>query len=266
MKGQFTFLGTGGSSGVPVITCNCAVCSSTSPYNQRLRSSGLVQIGSKNLLIDAGPDFRMQALREKIQHLHAVFLTHAHADHIAGMDDLRAFYFKEKRKLPCILSQETFKEIQHRFYYMLPPVDHGKSLPAQLDFHLLPNDFGFNQIAGVSYAYFAYCQMEMKVHGFQFGNLAYVSDIRTYEETLLDALQTIDILVLSATRQGPTIMHFNIEEAIAFFKRTSAKTLYLTHISHALDHESTQNFLPKNVYLAYDGLRIPLYFSKEQIA
>ncbi len=257
-QGSFLFLGTGGSAGVPMIGCGCEVCSSTSPYNQRLRSAGLIQIQGKNFLIDVGPDFRTQALKYKIRHLTGVLLTHAHADHIGGIDDLRPYYFVEKKKLPCVLSQETFDEVKLRFHYLLQPPVAGKSFSAQIDFQILPDDFGAFALEGVQFHYFSYFQQNMKVTGFRIGNFAYVSDIREYTDQIFQSLKGIDILVLSALRQSPSQMHFTIEEAIAFSRRTSAKMTYLTHISHDLEYETTNALLPPDVRMSYDGLEIEI--------
>jgi len=258
MQGSFLFLGTGASSGVPMIGCECQVCRSSSPYNKRLRSAGLIRLGDKNYLIDVGPDFRTQALKFNIKHLTGVLLTHAHADHIAGVDDLRAYYFLSKEKLPCVLSQETFEEVKLRYHYMLQPLASGKSLSAQIDFQILPDDFGAVELAGSSFAYFTYFQMEIKVTGFRIGNFAYVSDIRTYSDTIFDSLKGVEVLVLSALRQTPSTMHFSIEEAIAFSRRTSAKKTYLTHIAHDLEYDATNALLPPDVRMSYDGLEIPI--------
>lgn len=257
MQGKFLFLGTGGSSGVPLIGCKCAVCTSTSSYNKRLRSAGLIKIGDKTLLIDVGPDFRTQALQHKIDHLTGVLLTHAHADHIAGIDDLRPYYFMHMKRIPCVLSQETFDEVKVRYHYMLQPMATGKSVSAQIDFQILPSDFGDFELEGVRFNYFSFSQQGMKVTGFRFGNFAYVSDIREYSEQVIDAVQGVDVLVVSALRHAPSTMHFSIEEAVAFAKRVGAKKTYLTHLAHDIEHEATNALLPPNVRLGYDGLEVP---------
>ncbi len=258
MQGRFLFLGTGGSSGIPMIGCDCEVCRSTSPFNKRLRSSGLITIGEKKFLIDVGPDFRMQALKFNIKRLTAVLLTHTHADHIAGIDDLRAFYFLEKKKMPCVLSQETFDEVKLRYHYLLQPLVSGKSLSAQIDFQILPQDFGDFELEKIRFDYFSYFQMDIKVTGFRIGNFAYVSDIRQYTDQIFQSLRGIDILVLSALRHTPSLMHFSIEEAIAFSRRTSAKMTYLTHIAHDLEHEAINAILPSDMKMSYDGLDISI--------
>ncbi len=257
MGACFLFLGTGGSSGIPMIGCGCVVCQSDSTLNKRQRSAGLIKVGDKNFLIDVGPDFRMQALKHRINHLDAVLLTHAHADHLGGIDDLRAYYFLEKKKLACFLSQQTYDEVKFRYHYLLNPNAEGKSFSAQLDFHILPDDFGSFTVEGIPIAYFSYSQQLMKVTGFRVGNFAYVSDIREYTDQIFKSLKGIEILVLSALRQVPTKMHFSLEEAVAFSKRTSAKITYLTHISHDLEYAAANALLPPEVRMSYDGLEVP---------
>lgn len=257
MRGELLFLGTGGSAGVPMIGCHCKVCLSTSARNKRLRTSALVQIEGKNFLIDAGPDFRMQALTHKIERLEGVLLTHTHYDHIGGIDDLRSYYFLQKEKLPCLLSQETFDEIKVCYHYLLKPLKDGHTICAQLDFFVLEKDFGEITFGGLKWKYVSYHQADMKVTGFCLGNLSYISDIRVYPEMLVPALQGTEILVLSALREAPTQMHFGLDEAIEFSKRVGAKETWITHISHDLDYEEISQKLPRNVHLSYDGLKIP---------
>lgn len=256
MDAKFLFLGTGGSAGVPMIGCSCAVCTSKLSYNKRWRSSGLLKIGDKQFLIDVGPDFRTQALHFNVQHLTAVLLTHAHSDHIAGIDDLRAYYFKDKKKLPCILSRETFDEVKMRYHYLLHPLTAGKSIPAQIDFQMLPGDNGDIEIEGVHFHFFSYSQQSMKVTGFRWKNFAYVSDIREYSEDVFGSLEGVNTLVLSALAPVPTAMHFGLEEAVAFSRRINAKTTYLTHLAHGLEYEATNLLLPPDVRMGYDGLEI----------
>jgi phosphoribosyl 1,2-cyclic phosphate phosphodiesterase len=241
-----------------MIGCKCDVCTSTSHYNKRLRSSGLIKVKDKSFVIDVGPDFRTQALNYGVNHLTGVLLTHAHADHIAGIDDLRSYYFMEKKKLPCILSKETFDEVKMRYHYMFAPIESGKSLSAQVDFQILKEDFGTFELGGAQFQYFSYYQTGMKVTGFRIGNIAYVSDIREFTDQVVDSIQGVDILILSALRHTPTKMHFSIEEAIAFSRRTFAKKTYLTHIAHDLEYAATNALLPPDVRMSYDGLEIAI--------
>jgi phosphoribosyl 1,2-cyclic phosphate phosphodiesterase len=265
MKGIFQFLGTGGSTGVPLIGCCCEVCTSPSSYNKRLRSSGLITVNGKRFLIDVGPDFRSQALAYKIDDLTGVLITHAHADHIAGIDDLRAYYFKNKKSLPCLLSKETFDEVSLRYHYLMKPLSPGKSVAAQIEFRQLQSDFGTVEFEGLSLHFLSYFQNGMKVTGFRFGNFAYVSDIREFTEEVISSIEGIDHLVLSALRHEPTQMHFSLEEAIAFSRRVGAKKTYLTHIAHDLEYATTTALLPPEVCMSYDGMQIAIQIPDQEI-
>ena len=152
-----------------------------------------------------------------------------------------------------------------RYHYMLHPITAGKSITAQIDFQTLREDFGEEELEGVKFTYLSYFQSGMKVTGFRFGNLAYVSDIREYSERVFASLQGVDTLILSALRQEPTKMHFSLEEAISFARRAGAKRTYLTHIAHELEHGATQTLLPSDVQMAYDGLELPIEISDEDV-
>lgn len=260
MTGELLFLGTGGSSGVPIIGCTCPVCTSRSPHNKRLRSSVLVKVANKSFLIDVGPDFRQQALTYKIKRLDGALLTHTHSDHVAGIDDLRVFYFLQNAKLPILLSTETFEEIKIRYNYLMKPMRDGHSISAQLDFFILEKDFGTIDFCGVHWKYVSYFQADMKVTGFCVGNLAYLSDIREYDEKLIPSLVGTELLIVSALRSTPSPMHFSIDEAVEFSKKIGAKKTWITHLSHDFDHEEMSAKLPRNVFFSYDGLKIPFTY------
>lgn len=242
--------------GVPVIGCQCKVCASDSPFNKRLRSSVLISVNDKTFLIDAGPDFREQALKYCIKHLDGVILTHAHFDHIGGLDDLRVFYFIKHKPLPCLLLQETFDELEIRYDYLMRPPQKGHSLSAQFDFHVIDKPFGAVNFEGLESKCLTYYQGGMKVLGVRLGNLAYVLDIKQFTEAVFTSLQGIDILILSALRYSPSEMHFSIDEAIAFARKVGAKKTYFTHISHDLEHHETSAKLPKGIALGYDGFEL----------
>lgn len=256
MRGTFIFLGTSGSAGVPVIGCACAVCQSTSPFNQRSRPSGLLKIGGKILLIDVGPDFRMQALKQGIHHLDGLLLTHTHYDHIAGIDDLRIFYLRSQKKLPCLLSVESFQDLEKRYYYLFQPIGKVPTLSAQLDIHLLPKEEGEAEFLGIQIGYMTYTQGGCKVNGFRIGNFAYISDIREYSASIFERLKGVKTLVLSALREEQSLLHFSLQEAVDFAQKVGAERTRITHISHGLDHESTNRKLPKSIQLGYDGLEV----------
>ncbi len=256
MQGSFLFLGTGGSAGVPIITCKCAVCQSSSPLNKRYRPAALLKVGKKSFLVDVGPDFRDQALHFGIDELTGVLLTHTHYDHVGGLDELRVFYFKHKLRLPTLASIETYDELRHRFHYLFKTKQSDGTLQSQLDFQILEEDFGKTSFQGLKLSYVSYTQANMKVTGYRFGSLAYISDIREYDQKVIDSLEGVETLVLSALRYTPSEVHFSIDEAIAFSKKVRAKRTFFTHIAHDLEHDETNAKLPANIRLAHDGLEI----------
>ena len=253
-KGQFLFLGTGGSMGIPVIGCHCAVCSSSSRFNKRLRPSALITTSDKQLLIDCSPDFRYQALTHGLSHLDGVVITHAHHDHTGGIDDLRVLYMRQKAPLPCLLSQATADDLKERFSYIFQHGGDYEKLIARFDLEILKGERGKVNFQDVEIGYMTYTQGGMPVNGYRFGNLAFVSDIRQYPETIFEDLKNVKILIVSALRFTPSPLHFNVDEAIEFAQRVGADHTWLTHIAHELDHEKTNSYLPSNIQLAYDGL------------
>ncbi len=241
--------------GVPVIGCSCAVCRSKNPKNKRLRPGALIQANEKVFLIDPGPDFRTQALKEGIHTLDGVLITHAHHDHTAGIDDLRV-YNKGDYHLPCLLSQETYDDLKVRYAYIFNPTAESKTLLTRFSVQLLENTRGSVDFEGLPIRYFTFEQMGMAVNGYRLGNFAYVSDIKHYPETLFEDLEGVEILVVSALRKSASHMHFNLSEAVAFAQKVRAKETYLTHIAHDLEHEATNKELPLGIFLAYDELEI----------
>lgn len=242
--------------GIPVIGCRCVVCASTSPNNKRMRPSALITLDNKRILIDAGPDFRSQALHYKINHLDGVIFTHGHHDHTAGIDDLRAFYIWNRKPMPCLVSNETAQELMTRFSYIFAENAHKHKLVSRIDLQLLEKERGEVNFLGFKFSYFSFEQGGMQVNGFRFGNLAFISDIKIFPETIFEDLEGVEKLVISALRFETSELHFSIPEAIQFSKRIGAKETWLTHISHEVDHEKVSQDLPSNVHLAYDGLSI----------
>lgn len=254
-NGKLLFLGTGGSMGVPVPGCQCDVCLSGTEHNQRFRPSALLSINGKQILIDTSPDLRMQALKNGIQKLDGVILTHAHNDHTAGLDDLRSFY-RTKEPVHLMMSHATYDEVKNRFFYFFDPAKLSISLRPNFSTHFLSGPTGTIDFLGIRFAYFTYLQLGMQVTGLRVGDLAYITDIHTYSESVFEHLDGIHTLIISALRFTPSKMHLSVDEAIAFSKKTTASKTWLTHISHELDHERTNAYLPDDVRMAYDGLEI----------
>lgn len=253
LKTTFQFLGTGSSVGVPVIGCHCAVCTSSSPFNKRLRPSGLFKMGTKTLLIDVGPDFREQALRYKIEHLDGLLLTHTHYDHIAGLDELRIYNHMTKSSLPCLLSAESFQDIQKRYDYIFSS---SKSNIAQFDFQILEGDVGKTEFLQIPIRFCSFSQSGMKVTGFRIQDFAYICDIHAFDDSIFSHLSGVQTLILSALRPEPSPFHLSFDQAIDFAKRVGAKRTFLTHLNHSVEYEEGNALLPPEVRLGYDGLEI----------
>lgn len=260
-KGKFLFLGTGGSMGIPVVGCDCAVCRSDSPYNKRLRPSGLLRVLDKSILVDCGPDFRRQMLDHKIKHLDGLIFTHAHYDHTGGFDEIRVLNARSKQPLPCLLSDATAEELKMRFPYVFNGPNNSASLTTKVDLQYLESTRGHSNFLQMPFSYMTYEQGGMKVNGFRFGNFAYISDIRHYPETIFEDLKGVETLVISCLRHQPSVLHFNVEEAIAFSAKVGADQAWFTHIAHELEHEHTNSMLPPNYQLAFDGLEIDFEIS-----
>lgn len=256
MTNRLLFLGTGSSLGTPLVGCRCDVCTSFSSFNQRTRPSAFLEIGGQRILIDAGPDLRSQMLRFGMTALDALILTHAHHDHTAGIDDLRAVWYKMERPLPFFLSQETCGELLQRFAYLFEPGPESALGKGFIRLRVFDQKQGEVEQDGISFGYTTYQQGRMSVNGLRFGRLAYVSDIHTFPFEIIKWLEGVDILILSALRMTPSLLHFSIDQALDFSRLVGAKKVWLTHVSHELDHEKTNAYLPPEVQLAYDGLSL----------
>ncbi len=255
-QGTIRILGSGGSMGVPMIGCSCEVCTSTNPNNKRLRSSALLSWEGKQILIDASPDLRQQALTYGLTNLDGVIFTHAHYDHTGGTDDLRAFFVHHRKPIPFLMSETTHEDLQQRFSYIFTRRE-SKTIVTQFILHHFPARKGSLTFEGLPLHYFTYQQAGTDVNGLRFGDLAYITDIQFYKEDIYHELEGIETLVISALREELSPLHFTVDEAVAFAEKTSAKKVYLVHAAHELEYEKTNKKLPKHIRMASDGLVIP---------
>ena len=258
MPVKVTLLGTGTSTGIPVIGCSCRVCLSKDPRDKRLRCSCLVESDGLTLLIDAGPDFRTQAIRAHIKQIDAVLITHHHFDHIAGLDDLRPFFFQNKTPIPCYAHPNTSENLKDRFPYIFQ----DKSYPgvANLDLNVINGPFivsgRYNQDASVEITPVDAFHGSMPVLGFRIGNFAYITDTNHIPETSFPLLHNLEVLVIDALRHKPHRSHFSISEAIEVSNKINPTRTYFTHMTHALLHAEEDEKLPETFSFAYDGLQI----------
>ncbi|MCS6904530.1 MAG: MBL fold metallo-hydrolase [Bacteroidia bacterium] len=247
------FLGTGTSQGIPVIACNCAVCTSTDSKDKRLRSSILVEDNNLTFVIDTGPDFRQQMLRAKVKRLDAVLFTHKHKDHTAGLDDVRAFNFRQAQAMPIYADALTLSGIEQEFSYIFE--DNKYPGIPQLEIHII--DHRPFYLRDLLITPVPVLHHKMPVLGFRIHNFAYVTDANYIPPSSMELLQNLDILVLNALRHEKHISHFTVSEAIEIIQLLKPKKAYLTHISHLLGkHEEENRKLPPNIELAYDELEL----------
>ncbi|MFP5236623.1 MAG: MBL fold metallo-hydrolase [Acidobacteriota bacterium] len=267
MQGRLTFLGSGTSMGVPTVGCDCAVCTSSDPRDRRLRPSALVRwTDAENaaiervVLIDTGPDFREQALRAGVKHVDAVLYTHAHADHILGMDDLRPLSFAAARQggtIPLYASDETAEVLKRVYDYTFAPeatyINRARVELKPLEDRTCVHAVEFLRVPVMHGA--------MEVAGFRFGDTAYLTDVSAIPESSFELLHGLNTLVLPALRHKPHPTHATVEQAVAWAERIGAQQTWLTHIAHDLGHEATNRVLPKGVAMAWDGLEVPVELS-----
>lgn len=260
---QLQILGSGASTGVPIAACPCAVCHSKNPFNKRYRPSALITTDDgQNILIDTSPDLRQQALKFSITHLEAVLFTHAHADHIIGFDDLRAFNFvRPHYRIPCYAIKETIDSIKQVFSYIFyPPQQYKGGLLAQVELRQISQTEPF-QVCGITVQPFKLIHSSIPTTGFRIGDLAYATDCSQIPPESKDILAGINTIVIDGLRDRPHATHFAISEAIAAAKELGAKNIFLTHLSHTIEYEAISKDLPQGVHLAYDGLIIPINLS-----
>jgi len=249
--------------GVPTLGCDCAVCTSTDPHDRRLRPSVLLRwrespsVRERVVVIDTGPDFREQALRNGLRHIDAVFYTHSHADHILGLDDLRPLSFtafREGGPIPLYASAQTTEVLERIYDYTFSS---SATYPnrARVELHPLSER---TLLHGVEFLRIPLQHGAMEISGFRFGRVAYLTDVSAIPETSFALLEGLGHLVVSALRHKPHPNHATLEQAVSWAKRIGARQTWLTHIAHELGHEETNRVLPENIRMAYDGLSLPV--------
>ncbi len=250
---QLVFFGTGTSKGIPVIGCDHPVCLSDDPRDNRMRSSVLIQYNNKNYLIDCGPDFRIQMLQNKINKIEAIFYTHEHADHTAGLDDIRPITQKYG-DMPLYVYERVMDNLKHRFDYIFATENKYPSAPCVKP--ILIDALSF-ELDGMQITPIEVLHGKLPIFGYRFNRICYITDASFISETEKQKLQNLDILVVNALRIKEHPTHFNLEKALALIEEVKPKKAYLTHISHKLGfHKEVEKQLPENVYLAYDGLKV----------
>lgn len=253
---RVTVLGSGTSQGVPVIACNCEVCKSPNPKDKRLRCSIFIEVDGVQLVVDTGPDFRQQILRAGISDLDAVLFTHEHKDHVAGLDDIRAFNFKRGGKAVDIYATTQVQDaLKREFSYVFS--DYKYPGVPEINLHTITNK-AFS-IQGVQITPVDLLHYKMPVKGFRIKKFAYITDTNHIPQSEMEKLYGLDVLILDALRKEKHLSHFTIGEALEIIKEVKPKQAYLTHISHLMGlHEDVEKELPEGVNLAYDGLKISL--------
>jgi len=250
-----TFLGTGTSQGVPVIACHCEVCTSEDKKDNRLRTSLLIEGYGQVIVIDSGPDFRYQMLRAHVQHLDAIVFTHEHKDHIAGMDDIRAFNYKQNAPVEVYADQRVQIALKREFSYVFDDFKYP-GVP-QLNLHTIGLDpFSIGKIKFIP---IEVMHFKLPVLGFRINDFTYITDAKSVSEQEREKIKGSKILVINALQKQYHISHFTLDEAIDFANEMGADKTYFTHISHRLGtHQAVTSVLPSNIELAYDGLKLDI--------
>lgn len=250
---KITFLGTGASHGIPVIGCNCNVCQSVNSKNSRLRSSIFIETDRNKFVVDTGPDFRQQMLREKITQIDAIFITHEHKDHTAGLDDVRAYNYLMQKEMSIYGDSRVLETIKREYSYVFS----DDKYPGIPELNLCEVDNSPFVINGDSIIPIQVFHNLLPVFGFRIGNMAYITDAKTIPDAEKEKLYGLDVLVLSALRKKTHISHMGIDEVLSIIEELKPKKTYLTHISHMqYEYDEMCEFLPANICPAYDGLSI----------
>jgi phosphoribosyl 1,2-cyclic phosphate phosphodiesterase len=273
MQATLTFLGTGTSMGVPTLGCTCAVCVSATPAephlpppdprNRRTRPSVLVSYADRNVLIDTGPDFHAQAIRERLRRVDAVLYTHGHADHVLGMDDLRPLTFHSPTGIPLYADESTAATIERIFDYTFRTRDRYTT-SARVTLNRISTEPGTHiELFGADFLRVPVTHGRQTITGYRFGSAAYLTDLNDIPEASYPLLEGLDILVLDALRRQPHPTHSTLDNSIALVERIQPKRAFFTHMSHDLDHAATDAILPPHIRLAYDGLQLTFNITPE---
>jgi phosphoribosyl 1,2-cyclic phosphate phosphodiesterase len=258
MRNTLTVLGCGTSGGVPFICCDCAVCRSKNPKNKRTRSSVWIQVNGKSFVIDTGPDFRNQCLREKIRHIDAVLYTHPHADHVHGIDELRSFNFFQKGAIPVYGNAWICRDLPIKFSYIFRSSyaePEGGGIPT-LTLHEIRPSIKSIKIQGVPVIPIPHMHGSNDSLGYRIDSVAYIADCSYIPEASLKKLKGLSVLVLDCLRIRPHRTHLNLDQALKIVEAVKPKRTYLTHLGHEFDYAEWKKKLPKGVSLAYDGLKV----------
>jgi phosphoribosyl 1,2-cyclic phosphate phosphodiesterase len=250
---KINFLGTGTSTGVPMIACDCAVCTSPDEKDKRLRSSILVESPTTTIVIDTGPDFRIQMLRLNIKKLDAVLFTHSHKDHVAGLDDVKAFNFFQKKQMELYANSQTEEALRREFYYAFMDTKY----PGIPELNLNTIAMEPFRIGDIPIIPILTWHLKMPVYGFRFGKFTYITDANRIEDEEKEKIKGSDVMVVNALRKQSHLSHFSLGEAIELVQELKIKTAYFTHISHQMGlHSEIESELPDGMHLAYDGLQL----------
>ena len=259
-KARITILGSGTSTGVPLIGCDCQVCLSSDARNKRTRSSILISLEAGNILVDTSTDLRYQALKNCIKSVDAVLFTHAHADHVHGIDELRSFNFLQKSAIPCYGNALTLERIETMFSYIFRGnSSNGGGIP-----RLTMNEASAEiDMLGESIIPIEVLHGELPILGYRFSGFAYITDCSQIPDSSMEKMEGLDLLILGALRHKPHSTHFSIDEALDVIKKLKPKKALLTHLGHDLDYEKMMTWLPEDVGLAYDGMTIDIVITQE---
>ncbi|MDT0676828.1 MBL fold metallo-hydrolase [Autumnicola musiva] len=252
---KVTFLGTGTSQGIPIIGSQHPVCLSENSKDKRLRVSVLIEWNGHNILIDCGPDFRAQMLANNVERLDAIFYTHEHNDHTAGLDDIRPFFFRQGN-IPIFAHKRVLKALRERFDYIFTTENKYPGAPGVKEYEIINEPFEFE---GLDVVPVNFWHGRLQVFGFRMEDFAYLTDLKKIEDKEAEKLKGVKVLVVNALRREAHHSHFNLDEALEFIRKIGPDRAYLTHISHLLGfHDEVERELPENVFLSYDNLKIEI--------